>query len=169
MFRPLSRIAGSFLLVALVPAAHAQSTTLSISGNVLPGTCTLTAPAIALDAVKADEMTAATPAKVKAGALNFTGCVGVKRARLSFDGIAASGDPERWENTAKTTPATGVSIALLSGSTGSNYLKKGSTATVTVGGATATYPLRAGYYIPTTGGINAGNVTTEIVITAAYD
>jgi len=150
-------------------AALADTATLTISGTVLPGTCTLTAPAIDLDPVKADEMTVATPAKVKAGVLSFTGCVGVARARLSFDGVAADGDPERWKNTVGATPASGVSIALLSGTTGTTYLKNGDTDTVVVSGATASYDLRAGYYIGSTTGINAGNISTDIVVTAAYD
>lgn len=158
-------------LLLLTPvAAFADTATLTISGRVLPGTCTLAAPAITLDPVKADEMTAATPSKLKTGALNFTGCVGVSRARLSFDGTAADGDAQRWKNTAATTPATGVSIALLSGTSGNTYLKKGDAdIPVAVTGATASFALRAGYYIATTSGINAGNISTEIVVTAAYD
>lgn len=160
-----------FALLLLTPvAAFADTATLTISGRVLPGTCTLAAPAITLDPVKADEMTAATPSKLKTGALTFTGCVGVSRARLSFDGTAADGDAQRWKNTATATPATGVSIALLSGTSGNTYLKKGDAdIPVVVTGATATYALRAGYYIATTSGINAGNISTEIVVTAAYD
>ncbi|HEO8482547.1 TPA: fimbrial protein [Stenotrophomonas maltophilia] len=165
---PLQLVAVS-LLCLLAPAAHAQAT-LTISGRVLPGTCTLAAPAITLDPVKADEMTPGAANRVKAGALNFTGCVGVSRARLSFDGTAADGDPERWKNTAATTPATGVTVALLAGATGNTYLKKGDAdIPVAVSGATASYPLRAGYFIPNTSGINAGNISTEIVVTAAYD
>ncbi|EMR0602407.1 TPA: fimbrial protein [Stenotrophomonas maltophilia] len=165
---PLQLVAVS-LLCLLASAAHAQAT-LTISGHVLPGTCTLAAPAITLDPVKADEMTPGAANRVKAGALNFTGCVGVSRARLSFDGTAADGDPERWKNTAATTPATGVTVALLAGATGNTYLKKGDAdIPVAVSGATASYPLRAGYFIPNTSGINAGNISTEIVVTAAYD
>lgn len=165
---PLQLVAVS-LLCLLASTAHAQAT-LTISGRVLPGTCTLAAPAITLDPVKADEMTPGAANRVKAGALNFTGCVGVSRARLSFDGTAADGDPERWKNTAATTPATGVTVALLAGATGNTYLKKGDAdIPVAVSGATASYPLRAGYFIPNTSGINAGNISTEIVVTAAYD
>lgn len=162
-------IPAALALLAL-PIAATQAATLTITGRVLPGTCTLATPAIPLDPVKANEMTAGTPANLKAGAVNFTGCVGVVRARLSFDGTAADGDPQRWKNTAATSPASGVSIALLSGATGTNYLKKGDTnIPVTVSGATASYPIRAGYYIPSTSGINAGNIAAEITITAAYD
>ena len=157
------------LLLVLPASALADTATLTVSGTVLPGTCTMTATDITLDPVKADEMAVATPVNLKAGALNFSGCVGVARARLSFDGTAADGDAERWKNTATTTPATGVSIALLSGTTGTNYLKKGDTQTVSVTGATASYALRAGYYIGSNAGINAGNISTEIVVTAAYD
>ncbi|PWB29535.1 fimbrial protein [Stenotrophomonas sp. SPM] len=157
-------------MLCLIASAAGAQATLTISGRVLPGTCTLAAPTLALDPVKADEMTPGAASSVKAAALNFTGCVGVSRARLSFDGTAADGDPERWKNTAATTPATGVTIALLAGATGNTYLKKGDTdIPVAVSGATASYPLRAGYFIPNTSGINAGNISSEIVVTAAYD
>jgi len=169
MSRSLLQLIAVPMLCLIASAAGAQAT-LTISGRVLPGTCTLAAPTLALDPVKADEMTPGAASSVKAGALNFTGCVGVSRARLSFDGTAADGDPERWKNTAATTPATGVTIALLAGATGNTYLKKGDTdVPVAVSGATASYPLRAGYFIPNTSGINAGNISSEIVVTAAYD
>lgn len=167
---PVIRPVALAVLLVLPATVFADTATLTISGSVLPGTCTLAAPAITLDPVKADEMTAATANKLKTGALNFVGCVGVKGTKLSFDGTAADGDAQRWKNTATTTPATGVSIALLAGTTGNTYLKKGDTGiAVTVTGATATYPIRAGYYIPTTSGINAGNISTEITVTAAYE
>lgn len=169
MSRSLLQAIAVPMLCLIASAAGAQAT-LTISGRVLPGTCTLAAPAITLDPVKADEMTPGAANSVKAGALNFTGCVGVSRARLSFYGTAADGDPERWKNTAATTPATGVTIALLAGATGNTYLKKGDVGIpLVVSGATASYPLRAGYFIPNTSGINAGNLSTEIVVTAAYD
>ncbi len=158
------------LAILLLPMAAADAATLTITGRVLPGTCTLATPAITLTAVKANEMAVGTPTNVKTGAVNFTGCVGVVRARLTFDGTAAVGDPQRWENTAATSPAKGVSIALLSGTTGTNYLKKGDTnIPLTISGATASYPLRAAYYVGSTAGINAGNIAADITITAAYD
>ncbi len=104
----------------------ADQVTLAITGRVLPGTCTLVAPAIALDPIRVDEL-APGDNKLKAGTLEFIGCVGVSKAVLSFDGAAATGDPERWENTATTDAAAGVSVALLAGATGSSYLKKGDT------------------------------------------
>ena len=107
-------------LTAVAPGAFAA--TLTISGRVLPGTCTLAAPAIALDPVKADELVVGDNA-LKAGTLNFTGCVGVARARLSFAGTAATGDAQRWQNTAATDPATGVTLALKQGATGNTYLR----------------------------------------------
>ncbi|HEL4831122.1 TPA: type 1 fimbrial protein [Stenotrophomonas maltophilia] len=163
------RLCTACMLLAAAPVALADSATLTISGRVLPGTCTLAAPAITLDPVKADEMTVGDN-KLKAGVLNFTGCVGVVRARLSFDGTAADGDPLRWKNTAANDAAVGVTVALLAGNAGSTYLKKGDTnIPVVVSGTTAAYPLRAGYYLPSTSGINAGLVSTEIVVTADYE
>lgn len=62
-----------------------------------------------------------------------------------------------------------MAIALLSGAMATNYRKKGDTdIPVTVTGATASYPIRAGDYIPSTSGINAGNIAAETTITTAY-
>ncbi|WP_236546168.1 fimbrial protein [Stenotrophomonas rhizophila] len=164
----------SFLLLAAtatmcLAVSTASAATLTISGRVLPGTCTLTAPVIALDPVKADEM-AQGDNKLKAGTLNFTGCVGVTKATLSFAGTAADGDAERWKNTATADAAVGVSVALLKGATGTDYIKNGDAdIEVVVSGATASYPLRAGYYLPAVAGVNAGAVQTEIVVTADYE
>ncbi|WP_447906238.1 fimbrial protein [Stenotrophomonas sepilia] len=159
----------SFLaLMATAPAALADSATLTISGRVLPGTCTLNAPAITLDPVKANELTQGEN-QLKAGTLDFTGCVGVTKATLSFAGTAADGDAERWKNTAATDAADGVSIALLQGATGTTYLKNGDTGIdVPVTGATASFALRAGYYLTTVGTVTAGAVQTEITVTADY-
>lgn len=165
-----NRIAFATALLAAAPLALADQATLTISGRVLPGTCTLNAAPIALDPVKASDLTPGTDAQIKAGALEFTGCVGVSKAVLSFDGTPADGDAERWKNTAATDPASGVSISLLSGTTGNTYLKDGDTGIdVPVTGATARYDLRAAYHAPTGAALSAGEVSTEIVVTAAYE
>ncbi|EMT5435945.1 MULTISPECIES: fimbrial protein [Stenotrophomonas] len=149
--------------------ALADTATLTISGRVLPGTCTLAAPPIALDPIKADELVVGDNG-LKAGVLNFTGCVGVSKAVLSFSGTAATGDAERWQNTASTDPAVGVSVALLAGATGTTYLKNGDTGIeVPVTGATASFPLRAGYYATALTGLQAGEVRSEITVTADYE
>lgn len=166
----------SFLLLATTATvclcastALADTATLTISGRVLPGTCTLAAPAIALDPVKADALVQGDN-KLKAGALNFTGCVGVTKATLSFAGTAADGDAERWKKTAAADAAVGVSVALLKGATGTDYIKNGDAdIEVVVSGATASYPFRAGYYLPAVAGLNAGAVQTAIVVTADYE
>ncbi|MCX2919318.1 fimbrial protein [Stenotrophomonas rhizophila] len=163
------RSATLLALIATTPTALADTATLTISGRVLPGTCTLNAPAIALDPVKADELTQGDN-KLKTGSLDFSGCVGVNKATLSFAGTAADGDAERWKNTAAADAADGVSIALLQGATGTTYLKNGDTGIdVPVTGSTATFALRAGYYLPTVGAANAGAVQTEITVTADYE
>ncbi|PSD19249.1 fimbrial protein [Stenotrophomonas maltophilia] len=150
--------------------ALADSATLTISGKVLPGTCTLTAAPITLDPVKASDLTPGAEAQIKAGSLQFSGCVGVSKAVLSFSGTAADGDATRWKNTAASDAADGVSISLLSGTTGSTYLKDGDTGIdVPVTGATARYDLRAAYFLPTGEAPSAGEVSTEIVVTADYE
>ncbi|MBA0446637.1 fimbrial protein [Stenotrophomonas maltophilia] len=156
-------------LVAVAPTVLADTATLTISGRVLPGTCVMNAPAMTLDPIKANELSQGDN-QIKAGRLDFSGCVGVTKAKLSFSGTAADGDAARWKNTADTDPAEGVSIALLAGTTGSTYLKDGDTGIeVVVTGATASYALRAGYYLPTLGAITAGAVQADITVTADYE
>jgi len=150
-----NRITLCTALLAAAPLAVADTKTLTITGRVLPGTCTLTA---------------APDSQIKAGALEFNGCVGVSKAVLSFAGTAADGDAERWKNTAAADAASGVSISLLSGTTGTTYLKDGDTGIdVPVTGATARYDLRAAYHAPTGSSLSAGDVSTEIVVTADYE
>lgn len=159
------------LLVCAIaaPQAAADSATLTISGRVLPGTCTLAAPTIALDPIKADEVVVGDNG-VKASALTFTGCVGVSKASLSFSGTPATGDAERWQNTAATDPSLGVSVALLAGATGTTYLKNGDTGVeVLVTGATASYQLRAGYYVASVASLQPGEVRADITVTADYE
>lgn len=164
---PFNRITLCTALLATAPLAHAN--TLTISGRVLPGTCTLAAASITLDPVKASDLVAGADGQIKAGALQFTGCIGVTKAVLSFAGTPADGDATRWKNTETTDPAGGVSISLLSGTSGSNYLKDGDSGIdVIVTGATARYDLRAAYFLPTAGVPEAGGVSTEIVVTADY-
>lgn len=166
----INRLTLSTVLLAAAPLALADSATLTITGRVLPGTCTLADAQISLDPVKASDLTPGADAQIKAGALEFTGCVGVSKAVLSFSGTPADGDAERWKNTAATDAADGVSISLLSGTTGSNYLKDGDTGIdVPVTGATARYDLRAAYHAPTGSSLSAGEVSTEIVVTADYE
>ncbi|CAH0191784.1 fimbrial protein [Stenotrophomonas lactitubi] len=166
----LNRITLCIALLAVAPLALADRATLTITGRVLPGTCTLNAAPIDLDPVKASDLTPGADSQIKAGALEFTGCVGVSKAVLSFAGTAADGDAERWKNTAATDAADGVSISLLSGTTGNTYLKDGDTGIdVPVTGATARYDLRAAYYAPTGTALTAGEVSTEIVVTADYE
>ncbi|MEK0268028.1 hypothetical protein QT383_19715 [Stenotrophomonas rhizophila] len=90
------------------------------------GTCTLTDARIDLDPVS-QRPHPRHGQPDQAGALEFNGCVGVSKAVLSFAGTAADGDATRWKNTETTDPAGGVSISLLSGTTGSTYLKDGDT------------------------------------------
>jgi type 1 fimbria pilin len=165
-----NRIALSTALLAAAPVALADSATLTITGRVLPGTCTLNAAPIDLDPVKAGDLTPGADSQIKAGALEFNGCVGVSKAVLSFAGTPADGDAERWKNTATTDEASGVSISLLAGTTGNTYLKDGDAGIdVPVTGATARYDLRAAYYVPTGAALSAGDVSTEIVVTADYE
>lgn len=164
------QLATATALCLSASAVLADQATLTITGRMLPGTCTLAAaPTITLDPIKADELVQGDN-KLKAGTLDFSGCVGVSKAMLSFTGTPADGDAERWKNTATTDAADGVSIALLAGAAGSTYLKNGDAGIeVVVSGATASYALRAGYYLPAVSGVSAGAVQTEIVVTADYE
>ncbi|HGM5920904.1 TPA: fimbrial protein [Stenotrophomonas maltophilia] len=166
----LNRTALLTALLLAAPLASADTANLLISGRVLPGTCTLTAAPIALDDVKASDLIPGTDNQIKLGALEFNGCVGVSKAVLSFSGTPADGDAERWKNTASGDAAEGVSISLLAGASGTTNLKDGDTGIdVPVTGTTARYQLRAAYHLPSGAVPSAGDVSTEIVVTADYE
>lgn len=166
MIRPC-RVLAVALLTVTAPAAHADTATLTITGRVLPGTCVLTAPAVTLPDVKANELVDRNN-HLRNTTLNLDACVGVSRATLAFDGTAESFDAELWKNTATTGAASGVSFAILQGTTGTTYIKKGTSLNVTVSGASARQPIRVGYYKTAGQGINAGVMSANITVTASY-
>lgn len=155
-------------LFSVSPSSQADSATLTISGRVDPGTCTLVAPALGLDPIRADQLKQGDNG-LKATVLQLNNCIGVTRATLSFDGTAADGDAQRWKNTAVQGPANGLTVSLLSGTTGTTYLKKGDRIPLTVTGTTAKLDVRGGYYLAAgAAGVAAGAVSAEITITATY-
>ncbi len=160
-------IACSLVTLACVPTAQADTATLTLSGRILPGTCVLTAPATSLPDVKANDLVDRNNT-LQNVTLSLGSCIGVTRATLGFDGTAESFDPELWKNTAATGAATGVSFALLDGTGGTTYIKKGSTLNVAVSGASASRVIRVGYYKTAGRGITAGAMSASIVITASY-
>lgn len=164
MFRTFALLGAA----SVVPAALADTATLTISGRVLSGTYTLAAPPIALDPTKADEVIVGDNG-LKNGSLDFTGCVGVTKAMLGLDCTAATGDPQRWQNSAVDAAAC-VSVALNASATGNTCLTRGDTGVeVPVAGASASYVLRAGHYVPTLAAVRGGAVATEITVTADYE
>ncbi len=154
-------------LFGVSPTSQADTATLTISGRVNPGTCTLVASAVLLDPIRADQLRQGDNG-LKASTLQLTNCLGVTTATLSFDGTAADGDAQRWKNTAGQGPASGLSVSLLSGTAGTTYLKKGDRIPLAVTGTSATLDIRSGYHLAALAGVSAGAVSTEIVITAAY-
>ncbi len=155
------------LSMLLPTLAAADSAVLTIEGTVLPGTCVLATPAMVLAPIRADQLQPGDNG-LQGGALTLSACVGVASATLSFDGIAADNDALRWKNTAPSGAASGLSIALLSGNSGSTYLKKGDRIDVVISGTGGSQPVRVGYYLPAEGVFSAGAVKAEITVTAAY-
>jgi len=166
-FRFLSCTLLTVALCGASPTSQADSATLTISGRVNPGTCTLVASAVVLDTLRADQLKQGDNA-LKASTLQLNNCLGVTTATLSFEGTAADGDKDRWKNTAVQGPASGIAVSLLSGTTGTTYLKKGDKIPVKVTGASAKLEIRSGYYLAAAAGVSAGAVSTEITVTADY-
>lgn len=164
-----ARVAVCASLLACVSPCHADIATLTINGRVLPGTCTVAAAPISLDAIRADQLVHGENA-LKDSTLELTGCVGVSAAELSFDGTADATNANVWKNTAVTGAARGLAIALLSGSSGTTYVKKGDTLSVAISGNAGSLAVRAGYHLSATdaAAVVAGALRTEIVITAVY-
>jgi type 1 fimbria pilin len=71
------------------PLAHADSATITVTGKVLPGTCTMANVPVALADIDATDLKAGHDNGLTPAVLNFTGCVGVP-ASISFDGTEDS-------------------------------------------------------------------------------
>lgn len=168
-FHPLaSSLVTACAVAGTLLASPAGAATLSISGQVLAGTCSLTVPPVTLAPLAANTLAAGDNGLVDFK-LGFADCVGVKKAKLKFDGIAAEADAARWKNTAGKGAADGVSVSLLKDLTGDTYIKQGDTVDLAVAGATAELPLRAGYFYTKGAVLSSGAVASSITITADYE
>lgn len=157
------------LLFGAAPLAHADSANITVTGKVLPGTCTMGNVPVALADIDATDLKAGHDNGLKPAVLNFTGCVGVGSIDLTFDGTDDAAQDGHWKNGASTGAATGVAVALLDGTTGTAFLKKAAKKTIPVNGAaTAKLDMRSGYYRKAGTPLVAGAVSTQITVTADY-
>lgn len=155
------------LMLGATTHAHADSAKITVTGKVLPGTCTMNPAPVTLDDIDATDLKAGHENGLKTAELNFTGCVGVASVDLTFDGAADATQDGHWLNQA-TGGATGVAVALLEGAT-DDFLKKGDKKTITINGAaTGKLEMRAGYYRKSGTLLKAGEVSTSITVTAVY-
>ncbi|TDV29404.1 fimbrial protein [Stenotrophomonas sp. CC22-02] len=157
------------LLFGAAPLAHADTANITVTGKVLPGTCTMDDVTLTLDDIDATDLKAGHDNGLKPATLNFTGCVGVGSIDLKFDGTSDAAQDGHWKNLETTGGATGVAVALLKGPTGPNYFKNGDTENVAVNGAaTAKLDMGVGYFRKTGTPLVAGAVRAEITVTADY-
>lgn len=158
----------ALLMLGVAAQAHADSATITVTGRVLPGTCTMANVPVTLADIDANDLTAGHDNGLTPAVLNFTGCVGVSSVDLTFDGAADAAQDGHWLNQA-SGGATGVAVALLDGNTGSAFLRKGSKKIVTINGAaTGKLEMRTGYYRKADTLLTAGDVSAQITVTADY-
>lgn len=162
-----TNFAAGMVLLAACSLAHADTATITVTGKVLPGTCTMADVPVALADIDATALKDGHENNLAAATLNFTNCLGVTNIDLSFDGSADAAQDGHWQNQA-TGGASGIAVALLDGTTGSTFLKKGGKKTVAVSGTTAKLDMRAGYYRKSGTTLKAGDVSTQITVTADY-
>lgn len=156
------------LVLAIVGCGPAAAATLTINGTVLPGTCVLDLPPVTLASIAAHQLVDGDN-KLIDTTLNLTGCVGVRKAKLNFDGVAEENDAARWKNTAANDAAAGMSIALRSTGKAATYIKKGDVIEISIAGPGATYAMRAGYFKAKDAVLSSGVVSTSITVTANYE
>lgn len=158
----------ALLMLGVAAQVHADSATITITGKVLPGTCTMDNVAVTLADIDASDLQTGHDNGLKPAVLNFTGCVGVNSVDLTFDGAADAAQDGHWLNQA-TSGAAGVAVALLDGTTGNVFLQKGASKTVSINGmATGKLDMRTGYYRKAGTLLKAGDVNTQITVTANY-
>lgn len=156
-------------LLAAAGQAVADSATITVTGRVLPGTCTLT-PGIpvVLDEISATDLKSGHDNGLKPAVLAFTGCVGVSSIDLTFDGAVDATQDGHWQNQV-ADGATGVAVALLEGTRGTTFLQKGTKRTITLkGAADGKLDVRAGYFRKAGTLLKAGELSAQITVTAAY-
>ncbi len=157
------------LMLAAVGQVHADSATIDVTGKVLPGTCTVANVPVVLDEIDATDLKAGHDNGLKLAVLEFINCVGVSSIDLTFDGTDDPDQDNQWKNLAAANAATGVAVTLLEGTTGDVYLLKGAKKTIAVNGAaTGRFDMRTGYYRTAGTLLKAGDVSTQITVTAGY-
>jgi len=157
------------LLLAAVTQARADSATITVTGKVLPGTCTMADVPVALDDIDAADLKNGHDNGLKPVVLNFTGCAGVNSVELTFDGVADAAQDGHWQSQAAPNGSNGVAVALLDGTTGSTFLQKGAKKSVTINGAaTGKLDMRTGYYRKAGTPLTAGDIRAQITVTADY-
>lgn len=150
-----------------VPAS-ADTTTLTITGKVLAGTCHLDIPPVTLADLPAAEVKAGDLG-MQDGKLDFKTCVAVKKVNLEFTGTAEDGDADHWKNTAAVGAARGIAVVLKDGVANDTLLKSGDKRSYNVSGNNASYPFKVGYHHADGAGFTAGAVAASITVNAAYE
>jgi len=160
-------VALALLMLASLDQARADSATIDVTGKVLPGTCKMANVPVTLDEIDATDLKAGHENGLKFAILDFTDCLGVTSIDLTFDGTADASQDGHWQNLS-VGGATGVAVALVEGTT-DDFLKKGAKKTITINGAAAgKLDLRTGYYRKPGTLLKAGDVSTQITVTADY-
>ncbi|MFE6031740.1 fimbrial protein, partial [Streptomyces niveus] len=120
-----SHLVCAALLIAAAPLAHADSATITVTGNVLPGTCTI-APTldVTLDDIDATDLKAGHDNGLKPAVLNFTSCVGVAGIDLTFDGTDDAAQDGHWKNLASTGGGPRGGVGLVEGTARHRLRKK---------------------------------------------
>ncbi|KAF1008056.1 MAG: Laminin-binding fimbrial subunit ElfA [Luteibacter sp.] len=160
--------------LATAPAMAQNSSTITLTGRVTAGTCTVTNPTITMPDVSAKDMTA--PGRIVASntplTIQLSGCSGVTGARLTFGGTADRDTDVTtvFKNKATTgaAPHTAIWLGHTSCTTSSNDLSPGATRDHTFTSGTFSIPLCAAYYAKSTGVVKAGTFSSTFNVLITY-
>lgn len=157
-------------LLATAPTAMAESATITVTGRILPGTCTLGDIALPLNEIRASDIELKENEK-KTLTLKFRDCIGVGSVDMTFNGTPHESDADLYRNDA-VNGTQGIGIALTEkGVSGSaRWLKNGATRNVPIRSGAADFDMEAAYYRGASfDPIFASDVSAAITVNLVYN
>ncbi|KML22923.1 hypothetical protein VL10_14590 [Leclercia adecarboxylata] len=150
--------------------SKADSIIVNVTGNILPSPCTVqTIPDVNLNEISDVQMqkvgNTSSPVDFR---ISLIGCPpNIKKATVTFTGLADLNNNGLFRNTAGSGAATGLGIELLDGDHNGVRIIPGGTSQVMVSNASATFNLKA-RAVTTVAAPVTGNIDANITVSFTY-
>lgn len=165
-------LVGLLLLATSGSVAAQSSTTITVTGSVTPGTCSVAAVPVTIDPVRLDQLLLVSSGgevtdSRKPFNIAFTGCSGVSNVDMRFTGTAVA--TNFFANATGTGRATNVAVQLnrVSGTTHTRIIP-GGTHSAAISGVGHTQNMSVALARPNATAPTVGTVQTQITVNLTY-